>query len=94
MKKIALEDGKAGDVEAEVQDQLQAATAKTVIEELVSCGKKILKSNALFCNIKDNLFNLQNTYYFKNIVKMQILLPLVLIYRTLVILHLKSLIMI
>ncbi|OXU30519.1 coiled-coil domain-containing protein 12 [Nasonia vitripennis] len=34
LKKIALEDAKAGDVEAEVQDQLEAATAKPVIEEL------------------------------------------------------------
>lgn len=36
LKDKALEDAKAGDVEAEVQDQLQAATAKPVIDELVS----------------------------------------------------------
>ncbi|XP_011496654.1 PREDICTED: coiled-coil domain-containing protein 12 [Ceratosolen solmsi marchali] len=34
LKEKALEDGKAGNIEAEVQDQLQAAMAKPVIDEL------------------------------------------------------------
>ncbi|XP_014211896.1 coiled-coil domain-containing protein 12 [Copidosoma floridanum] len=34
LKEKALEDGKAGDIEAEVQEQLEAATIKPVIEEL------------------------------------------------------------
>lgn len=36
LKERALEDGKAGDIEAEVQDQLQAAAVKPVIDELVN----------------------------------------------------------
>ncbi|XP_058808661.1 coiled-coil domain-containing protein 12 [Phymastichus coffea] len=34
LKEKALEDAKAGDIESEVKDQLQAATTKPVIEEL------------------------------------------------------------
>lgn len=36
LKENVLEDAKPGDVVAEVQDQLSAATSKVVVEELVS----------------------------------------------------------
>jgi hypothetical protein len=43
LKEKALEDAKAGDIEAEVKDQLQAATVKPVIEELVRFHLALLK---------------------------------------------------
>jgi len=37
-----LEDAKPGDVEAVVREQLDAASSKVVIEELVSCRDLVL----------------------------------------------------
>lgn len=44
-----VEDAKPGDVEAVVQEQLDAANSKVVIEELVSCIQSV-PQNLFFCH--------------------------------------------